>query len=136
MRHVHIDLHPITSLPWEQETLIWVAIFSALCATAFPVLYALRSPWYDSVLGRVVMSYSTSLALALDYTLYQTFAQLYRWPMNYWWNIWIEIALFALIGVAALAKTMVLAFFQQQGRMNRALAKQKQREDDILHPND
>jgi hypothetical protein len=134
--NTHINIHPITSLPWEQETLVWVAIMSALCATAFPVLYGIRSPWYDSVLGRVVMSYSTSLALALDYTLYQTFALLYHWPMNYWWNIWIEICLFALIGIAALAKTLVLAFFQRQGRMNRALVKAKTREQNILHPQD
>lgn len=42
-------------------------VIAAICATAFPMLYAF-SPWYRSVLGRALMIQGVALAWILDIT--------------------------------------------------------------------
>lgn len=88
-----------TLMNWVQGCLVAAAIFT----TAFPILY-LFSPWYSTLLGRLLMLQAISFALAIDFTLLFQF-----WvPVNVLIVFWMNAAVFFLIAIATGALTIKL----------------------------
>ena len=84
----------------------WVEFFlfmAAITTTAFPVLYAF-SPWYKSLLGRLIMTQATTLAVAMNLTLYFHF-----WtPTDIRVALLINIIVVAAIGITSGLLTWML----------------------------
>lgn len=125
---------PIRALPWEQQFLIYLLAWSALITTLLPVLYLIRSMWYVTIFGRVIMAYALSLAFAVDATLFENLAYLYHWHINYWVNTWISAGCFIFISLASAFMVGVLLYMQRKDRAARAMRRQQALEDAVLHP--
>ena len=82
-------------------------VVTAICATAFPVLYV-PSPWYKSHLGRAVMIQSASLAFAIDITLV---FRVWRFTDDLTTLLMINIVLLALISIGTTYLTVALLYY-------------------------
>lgn len=92
--------HDLVTLIHWLHIVVWIA---AVCATLFPIIYAF-SPWFSTVLGRVLMLQSVSFALALDVTL--LFA--YWHPDDILIIFWTDVMVFTLIAISTVALTFML----------------------------
>lgn len=106
----------ITDQPWQIQMLIYMLMWGALCTTLFPFLYATRSRWWTTVFGRVILCYSATMAVAIDYTLYANLAYLYHLPISYWTQVWIQAGVFTFIALSSTALTVVLLTMQKKDR--------------------
>lgn len=77
----------------------FLAVLSALIATAFVVLYWATARWWRSEMGRNVMALMGSLALLLDLTAVRAFTQAVPAPHADWF-LWVRLGVFAFIPVA------------------------------------
>lgn len=57
------------SLPAQHPVVLVVLAVAALTLTAYPVTYGLSAPWWRSTFGRVLMLFTSVLALVVDTTL-------------------------------------------------------------------
>jgi len=78
----------------HQQTLLdlnqWLVIIAAIPCTIFPFLYGFTSKWYLTYMGRSLMATKTSLALALDLTVY------FQWHPN---DLSLETQLWMAVGI-------------------------------------
>lgn len=81
--------------------LLWVS----LATTAFPVLYSF-TPWYKSVLGRIMMLNSIAFAFTVDMTFAFNF---FLTSMPEWAYLTIGIVGFTAIGLTMTSMSMYLA---------------------------
>lgn len=103
-----------------QNLLHWLHIcltIAAICSTLFPILYAF-SPWYASIIGRVLMLQSVAFAAAIDFT----------WLVQYWrpfgilTMFWVEAVIFTLISATSLALTLIMVranYFRYRRKIKR-----------------
>ena len=104
--------------PHEMHVLInWLRVFLILAvafSTLFVIMYAF-SPWYRSVVGRLLMLQSFSVALALDITLYFQF-----WPPHHILvAFWIELIEFLLIALATCLLCILLLVYYRRAIITR-----------------
>ena len=82
-------------------------------ATAFPVLYATRSPWYKSPTGRGLMLSSLAMALLVDFSV---LFRLLGFPAP----DWLRVLVFGLILTSLCLSVRNLLRLQRQGRAARS----------------
>lgn len=86
----------------------WLQFFlvvAGVCTTLFPLLW-LFSPWYSTLLGRLLMLQSVAFAAAIDLTLYFQF-----WPPSLEHIVaifWAEAVVFGLIALASVLLTVTM----------------------------
>jgi len=80
-----------------------VLIVAAVSATSFPFVYSFF-PWRRSLIGRVLMTYAISLAVALDVSC--LFA--YWRPKNILIQFWVDVICFTFIAIASALMTAVM----------------------------
>lgn len=73
--------------------ILFLVIFAAIPANLFVLFYAVWSPWYESVAGWHLMTFTANLALILD------FAILRRWLGDVPWLNATFVVLYALVGL-------------------------------------
>lgn len=106
-----------------QNLIHWLKIMlviTSVCTTIFPLLWAF-SPWYRTVVGRLLMAQSVCFCVAIDLTTYTTFRP--PPPEHIVRYFWIEVVLFTAIAVTSLMLTYTMI------RMN-YFRRKKARQDD------
>lgn len=88
---------------WTRVVLTIVAIL----VTAFPLLYAVFSPWYKSHLGRAVLLQSLAVAFAVDFS---AVFQYWAFTSNLYTLVVIRLLIFVFVGLAVSYLTIVLIF--------------------------
>lgn len=86
----------------------WLHIFlitAAVCTTLFPLLWAF-SPWYRTLVGRLLMLQSIALALAIDVTTYYQFVEIK--PDDIMFIFWLNAVVFGLIALASVLLTVTM----------------------------
>jgi hypothetical protein len=76
------------------ELTIYVIYYGALVANAYPILYAIRSPWRSSNVGRALMTKAVAIAALFDISI-----------VNLWWAPypgyrWVYLAVVTFVAIA------------------------------------
>lgn len=96
--------------PGLEQWLLGILVFTAICTTAFPALYAF-SPWYRSILGRMIMLRGIALAMIIDLTLLFKF-----WiPENDILLFAMSLGSFGLVAVSSIILTFELWVLNHKG---------------------
>lgn len=96
--------------PGLEQWLMGILVFTAICTTAFPALYAF-SPWYRSTLGRMIMLRGIALAMLIDLTLLFKF-----WiPESDILLFAMSLGAFGLVAVSSLSLTFELWVLNHKG---------------------
>lgn len=104
-----------------------ILTISAIFVTAFPLLYAVFSPWYKSQLGRAVMLQSLAVAFAVDFSAVYQF-----WAFTASLRVLLTVRLFmfVFIGVAAIYLTVMFAVYNLKARKESQNVKHNRRSTD------
>ena len=84
-----------------------VSVVTAVCVTAFPVLY-LFSPWYRSQLGRAVMLQSVSVAFAIDISVTYQF---WRFTTDLQKLLYVNLGILIFIAATSVYLTAMLIIY-------------------------
>jgi hypothetical protein len=114
----------LQALSTQLKIVLALASNAAFWGTAFALLYLIRSKWWVSPFGRVWAVLATSVAAALDLTIYSAYTQIYNHPLGADTWFYIQSVIFFLLGSGLFAITVVLLRMQKTGRFNRLQKKQ------------
>lgn len=92
-----------------QQWLKICLLVAAICTTAFPLLWA-WSPWWQTLLGRLMMLQAIAFAAAVDITAFFQYYGSDAWfAKHILFIFWLNAIVFALIALATLLLTVTMA---------------------------